>query len=71
MCNIIPSSSTLDERQSCCVCITGFLMRLHLPFLKSQGRLQQWAGTSRTPLSLLAGEFLLHEADSVLLFLQS
>ena len=75
MCDIILDSSKSDERQTCCVCvcvcITGFLMKLHLPVLKSQGRLQQWAGTSRTPLSLLAGQFMLHEADSVLLFLQS
>lgn len=53
-----------------CVCITGFLMSLHLPFLKSQSTFQQWAGASRTPLSLLAGQFMLVEAmaHSALLF---
>ena len=45
-------------------------MRLHLPFLKPQGRLQQWEGTSRTPLWLLAGQSMLLEAmaHSVLQF---
>lgn len=66
---ITVSFCSLNEKQSCCVWITGFLMRLHLPFLKHQERLQQWAGTSKTPLWLLAGQLMLLQAmaHSVLL----